>query len=63
MKPQRICYASPGAVFPQGVVKARSQVYLVEIYNEMFRYQVSIGLLPLILIISANEVELLRLQI
>ena len=34
------------------------QVYLVEIYNEMFRYQVSIGLLPLILIVLANEAEL-----
>ena len=31
---------------------------LVEIYNVMFKYQVSIGLLPLILIVSANEVEL-----
>ena len=35
-----------------------SQGDLVEIYNAMFIYQASIGLLPLILIVSANEVEL-----
>ena len=39
-----------------------SQVYLVEIYNGMFRHQVRIGLLSLILVISINEVELWRLE-
>ena len=40
-----------------------SQVYLVDIYKEMFRYQVSIRLLPLILIVSAKEIELWRLEL
>ena len=39
-------------------MQARSQVNLVEIHKEMFRYEVSIGLLHLILIVLANEVEL-----
>ena len=34
------------------------QVGLVEIYNGMFRYQISLGLLPLILTVPANEIEL-----
>ena len=32
---------------------------MVEIYKGMFRYQVSVGLLPLVLIISTKEIKLM----
>ena len=46
------------------VVKARTQAELIWLqYNEMFRYQVSMGLLHPILIVLANDVELVRLEL